>query len=252
MSSEAGTTPRSGAARPGAKLARPVPRKSTTPSSSASAEQVTILIAARPALYREILARQLAGEPDIRISGLARDEGGILSVLKKEAVRVLLLDYEGLSPNAEALLPKLRRASPATRILLLATQSGDETVEHVLRAGASGLVAKQLGFEILVRAIRAVAGGELWANRRVTARTVEHLADTQSREAYAEQLTNRESEIAEAVGRGLRNKDIARRLQISEKTVKTHLNNIFRKLQVDNRFAVGLYVLRLPGGPASA
>ena len=64
------------------------------------------MIAARPALYREILARQLAGEPDIHVSGLARDEGGILSVLKRDSVRVLLLDYEGLSPNAEALLPK--------------------------------------------------------------------------------------------------------------------------------------------------
>ena len=253
MNSETGTTPRHGA-RPGAKLSRPVPRtpKETRPSPSANAETLGILIAARPALYREILARQLAGESDFRISGLARDEDGILSILKRETPRVLLLDSEGLGPHVETLIPKLRRAAPSTRVLLLATHSPDETVEHALRHGASGLVGKQLGFDVLVRAIRAVASGELWANRRVTARTVEHLADTQSREAQAEQLTSRESEIAEAVGRGLRNKDIARRLQISEKTVKTHLNNIFRKLQVDNRFAVGLYVLRLPGGSASA
>ena len=56
-------------------------------------------------------------------------------------------------------------------------------------------------------------------------------------------LTRREQEITHDVGRGLRNKEIARRLNISEKTVKSHLNNIFRKLQVDNRFAVGLYSL---------
>jgi DNA-binding NarL/FixJ family response regulator len=80
---------------------------------------------------------------------------------------------------------------------------------------------------------------------------VEHLAETQSRDGFEEQLTSRESEIAESVGRGLRNKEIARRLQISEKTVKSHLNNIFRKLQVDNRFAVGLYVLSLPSRSAS-
>ena len=220
-------------------------------SPSTHAQPLGILIAARPALYREILARQLAGESDFRIAGLARDEEGIVAVLKKQPARVLLLDYEGLGPHIEALIPRLRRAAPSTRILLLATQSADETVEHVLRVGASGLVGKQLGFEVLVRAIRIVAAGELWANRRVTARTVERLAETHTRDAFAEQLTSRESEIAEAVGRGLRNKDIARRLQISEKTVKTHLNNIFRKLQVDNRFAVGLYVLRLPNGSAS-
>ena len=250
MSSPTGTTPRGGAGRPGAKLSRPSPRppKETTSAtlSETAAEPLAILIAARPALYREILARQLGGESDFRISGQARDEEGILTILNKEKSRILLLDYEGLGPNAEALIPRLRRAAPATRILLLATRSGDETVERVLRTGASGLVAKQLGFDVLVRAIRAVAAGELWANRRVTARTVEHLAETQTRDTFEEQLTSRESEIAEAVGRGLRNKEIARRLQISEKTVKSHLNNIFRKLQVDNRFAVGLYVLSLP------
>jgi DNA-binding NarL/FixJ family response regulator len=231
----------------------PGPRKETIVPSAATrgAGPLTVLIAARPALYREILARQLAGEPDVRIAGQARDEEGILPVLRKDKPRVLLLDYEGVGPNVEALIPRLRRAAPATRILLLATRSDDETVERVLRAGASGLVAKQLGFEVLVRAIRVVADGELWANRRVTARTVEHLAETQRRDSFEEQLTSREAEIAEAVGRGLRNKDIARHLQISEKTVKTHLNNIFRKLQVDNRFAVGLYVLRLPTQPTA-
>ena len=252
MSSQVSPPPRGGAAKPGAKLARPMPRtRPPAPPKAAGVEALAILIAARPALYREVLARQLAGEPDIQIAGLARDEDGILANLKKQPARILLLDYEGLGPNPESMIPRLRRASPSMRILLLATRADDETVERVLCAGASGLVAKQLSFEVLVRAIRAVAGGELWANRRVTARTVEHLAEVQTLDSCAEPLTTRESEIAEAVGRGLRNKDIARRLQISEKTVKTHLNNIFRKLQVDNRFAVGLYVLKLPAGSVS-
>jgi len=215
----------------------------------AAAGPLPILIAARPALYREVLARQLANEPDFRIAGQARDEEGIRSILKKEKPRVLLLDFEGLGPNAEALISRLRREVPAVRFLVLTTRSGDETVERVLRAGGAGLVAKQAGFEALVRAIRAVAAGELWANRRVTARTVEHLVDARGHASFSDQLTARESEIAEAVGRGLRNKEIARRLQISEKTVKSHLNNIFRKLQVDNRFAVGLYGLTLPTMP---
>jgi two-component system, NarL family, response regulator YdfI len=125
----------------------------------------------------------------------------------------------------------------------MATRSTAETVARVLRVGAMGLVGKQLDFATLVRAIRVVAAGELWANRRVTAQTVEHLANGPDRATGEGRLTQREAEIAEAVGRGLRNKDIARRLSISEKTVKSHLNNIFRKLDVDNRFAVGLYAL---------
>ena len=251
MSSGFGTTHRQTGrhARPLGPLPRPRKETPATHQQTGAATPVPILIAARPALYREILARQLANEPDFRIAGQARDEAGIRSILTRDKPRILLLDCEGLGPDVEALISRLRREAPAARILLLATRSSDETLERVLRLGAVGLVAKQLGFEVLVRAIRAVAGGELWANRRVTARTVEHLADGRDRDSLGEHLTARESEIAEAVGRGLRNKEIARRLQIKEKTVKSHLKNIFRKLDVDNRFAVGLYVLNLSRVP---
>jgi len=201
------------------------------------------VVASRPALVREVLARQLGNEPGLDIVGLARDENGICELLGKAKPQVLLLDYEGLGPNSEGMIPRLRRASPATRILVVATRSTDETVERVLRVGAMGLVGKQLGFAALVRAIRVVAAGELWANRRVTAQTVERLASGPNRDSGEGRLTQREAEIAAAVGRGLRNKDIAHELSISEKTVKSHLNNIFRKLEVDNRFAVGLYAL---------
>ncbi len=234
--------------KPGRIPVRPSPRASRIPkpapaSESLPAARVTVVVATRPALVREVLARQLGSEPGLSIVGLARDEDGIGLLLSKERPRVLVLDYEGLGPNSEAMVPRLRRASPSTRILVMATRSTDETVERVLRVGATGLVGKQLGFATLVRAIRVVAAGELWANRRVTAQTVEHLADGGDRSSWEGRLTRREVEVATAVGRGLRNKDIAHRLSISEKTVKSHLNNIFRKLGVDNRFAVGLYAL---------
>jgi two-component system response regulator DegU len=236
------------------KKGRPHPRatarKNRTPrpapaSAALPAGRLTLVVASRPALVREVLARQLSAEPGLSIVGLARDEDGICQLLSTERPRVLLIDYEGLGPNSEGIISRLRRASASTRILVMATRSTDETVERVLRVGAMGLVGKQLGFATLVRAIRVVASGELWANRRVTAQAVEHLAAGPDRGSWDSRLTQRELEIATAVSRGLRNKDIARRLSISEKTVKSHLNNIFRKLGVDNRFAVGLYVLDL-------
>ena len=200
-------------------------------------------MAARPALFCEILSLQLCNEPDFEVVGLARDEDEIRLLLKQKRPGVLLFDYEGLGPGAETAIRRLRRAAPGTRILVLATRSSEETVERVLRAGASGLVGKQQVYATLVRAIRSVAGGELWANRRTTAHVVEHMSDSPGEASV--RLTRREWEITDAVGLGQRNKDIARLLKISEKTVKSHLNNIFRKLQVDNRFAVGLYSLDL-------
>lgn len=209
-----------------------------------------IVIAARPALVCECLSLALESVPGLEVAGHARDEDEARRLVKQVRPTVLLFDYEGLGPSAERAIRRLRRIARGMRILVLATRASDETVERVLRAGASGLVGKQQTFVTLVRAIRAVVVGELWANRRATAHLVEHLAGESERgESAADRLTPREWEITDAVGQGLRNKEVARILRISEKTVKSHLNNIFRKLHVDNRFAVGLYSREL--GPKS-
>ena len=112
---------------------------------------------------------------------------------------------------------------------------------RALGAGASGLVGKQLKFAELVRAIESVAEGEIWGKPSNTARALRNLTEGSPGGSKAD-LTKREYEVADACSRGLRNKEIAKLLHISEKTVKGHLNNIFRKLQVDNRFALALYI----------
>lgn len=135
------------------------------------------------------------------------------------------------------MMGRLRRSEPDTRILVLASRSGDETVERVLRAGASGLVGKHVEFDVLAHAIQMVACGEIWANRRATSLAMASLTGP-SCKAPKSDLTKREQEIADVCSQGLRNKEIASRLNISTKTVKGHLNNIFRKLQIDSRFAL--------------
>jgi DNA-binding NarL/FixJ family response regulator len=220
-----------------------VPRsKAVSGSPSRDRHRVMLAVAAQPALICEILARQLDSEPGLLVVSRANDEDRISKVLKDKKPQVLIFDYEGLGPNAESTVHRLRLAAPATRILVLATRSGDETVERILRAGASGLVGKQAEFGLLVRAIRAVAAGEIWANRRVTSLALETLTGPVTK-APGSELTKREQEIADACSRGLRNKEIALRLNISPKTVKGHLNNIFRKLGVNNRFALGLEIV---------
>ena len=239
--SPAAAPPREGARR----RAWGSPRAAEPPHET-SEETLSVAIAARPALFREILARQLAAEPGLRVLGTARDEAQIIELLAR-VPRVLLFDHESVGPGGMSMLASFRRISPQTRILVLATPQDDETVERMLRAGAAGIVGKRLEFATLVRAIRGVAAGELWANRRAVAQAFEQIAAPAARpwrELGA--LTKRERQITEGVGRGLRNREIARSLNISEKTVKSHLNNIFRKLKVDNRFAVGLYSLELP------
>ena len=210
-----------------------------------SEKRIRLAVAVQPTLFCEVLAGHLDHEQDLQVVGKPSTEDEIVRLLKAESLQVLVFDYEGMGPNSERTIFRLHRLAPATRILVLATRSSQETVVRVLRVGASGLVGKQLDAATVLRAIHALANGELWANRRATADFVEQLADSAGRVPLADgQLTDREWEILAGVGQGLRNKDIARRLSISEKTVKSHLNNVFRKLRVDNRFAAGMYALK--------
>jgi len=153
-----------------------------------------------------------------------------------------LLDYEGLGPNAEGLVSRLRRLAPRVRVLVLARRSGAQTVVSLLRAGAAGLIGKDVDLSVLLNAVRAVAAGEVWADRKAAAEALDQLAAPVRTESEGQvALTRREWEVVEGIGRGLRNRDIARALGISEKTVKTHLNHIFSKLRVESRFALALW-----------
>jgi DNA-binding NarL/FixJ family response regulator len=206
------------------------------------AGRIRLAIATQPALLRDVLSRLLKREADLEVVGDAHDEDRIVELLQEKAPALLLFAYEALGPNSESIIGRLRRVAPRLRILVMATRSADENVERALRAGACGLVGKQLDFETLLRALRAVAAGEIWANRRAQALTLEHLTDFGAGAAEPEgQLTKREQQIADGVARGLRNKEIARQLNISEKTVKSHLNNIFQKLGLEGRFALALF-----------
>lgn len=220
---------------------RELTRKPATPRKGSAGRPVRLVIATQPALLRDALSRLISSEANLQVVGAAGSEDEIVQLLIEATPELVLFDYEALGPNSESIISRLRRSAPGIRILVMATRSTDENVERVLRAGACGLVGKQFDVETLLRAIRAVAAGEVWANRRTTALTLERLTDFSAGVSIPEgQLTTRERQIVDGVTRGQRNKEIARQLSISEKTVKSHLNNIFRKLGIEGRFALAL------------
>jgi DNA-binding NarL/FixJ family response regulator len=203
--------------------------------------RVGVAIATQSPLFRYVLSLCFAGEDAMEVVGEARDEAGIIEILKTRTPDLILFDSETLGPASEGMITRLSRIAPEIRILLIAMRLTDENVEKVLRADACGLVGKQLGYETPLRAVRAVAAGEIWANRRAQALTLEHLTDPGAGAPDPEaQLTKRERQIVDGVARGLRNKEIARELNISEKTVKSHLNSVFQKLGLEGRFALAV------------
>jgi DNA-binding NarL/FixJ family response regulator len=203
---------------------------------------IRVLVATLPALWSEVLGRLLERERDLHVVGRAHSEDQLREAVATHNPHVILFDYEALGPNSEGIIARLRRAAPSARTLVFATGGGDETTIAVLRAGAMGLVGKQLGYPALLAALRAVAAGELWAHRRVTAQAIDQLVSpVLQKQEVPSQLTKREWEVVEGVGKGLRNREIADALGINERTVKSHLNNIFSKTRVSSRFALSLW-----------
>jgi len=202
---------------------------------------IRVLVATPPALWSEVLSLLLERERDLRVVGRAQDENQLRETASRYQPHLILFDYEAFQPDSRGIISRLRQAVPNARTVVLASESDDETTISVLRGGALGLVAKQAGYPALLAAVRAVAAGEFWANRRVAALALDQMVPPAIRRPkLPSQLTRREREVVEGVGRGLRNCEIAQSLGISERTVKSHLNNIFSKKRVSSRYALSL------------
>ncbi len=182
----------------------------------------------------------LASEHDIRVVGEAENGLQALSMAETLKPDVLLLDIRMPEADGLQVLPGLLERSPKTKVLILTGFLDYEFIATALQGGARGYLMKTSKLGELVRAIRAVHAGEIWAERKVLTellegllRRVNHL--TRPRSETREALTEREHDVVQWVIQGMTNKEIATKLNISDKTVKTHLSNIFRKLNVSGR-----------------
>jgi DNA-binding NarL/FixJ family response regulator len=202
-------------------------------------EPITVLIADAHALLRQRLSRSLAQE-DIRVVGEAANGRQVLSGVEALQPHILLLDVRMPKLGGLAGLPKIRAKSPRTKTLFLADFFEEEFIARALQRGAQGCLLKTAPATELVMAVRTTHAGELWAPRQLLSRVVENfrqrideLQGPLSR--MREVLTDREQEVVLWAMQGMTNKEIAAQLGVSAKTVKTHLQNVFRKLKVSRR-----------------
>lgn len=173
--------------------------------------------------------------------------------LPHESLDIILLDIKSFSDQASLqTLPELMKSIGTARILLLTDIEDPEGNLHAVRLGAMGLVHKNESADVLLKAIERVAAGEVWINRAMMARVIggfwnpetvqSHPVNPEASKIAA--LTEREREVVGLIGEGLRNKQIAERLFISEITVRHHLTSIFDKLGVSDRFELAIYSYR--------
>ncbi|MBI3779665.1 MAG: response regulator transcription factor [candidate division NC10 bacterium] len=209
-------------------------------------DRIAVLIVDDHALFREGLVMLLSQETDIHVVGEAADGLQALSLVEILQPDIVLLDVTMPEVGGLEVLHKIRAKCPRTKVLILSGFPEGEFAAEALKRGANGCLSKTLTHKDLVKAIRVTHAGEIWAERRILTEIMEnlrqkvhdlHLPLTEMRE----NLTDREQEVVEWVIQGRTNKEIAAQLGISDKTVKTHLSNVFNKLKVGRRLELLLY-----------
>lgn len=188
------------------------------------------------------LAQLLAGDPEFEVVGLCKDGEEALGVIRKERPQVAVLDVRMPHTDGIGVLRAIAAEQIPTRVVLLTAQITDDEVIQAVRLGVAGMVLKETASRQLLQVVRKVAAGENSLDESVVRRAVDKILRARAGVSQAASvLTNRELEIVRLVATGLRNKQIADQLSITEGTVKIHLHTIFEKLGVSSRVELSNY-----------
>jgi DNA-binding NarL/FixJ family response regulator/signal transduction histidine kinase len=213
-----------------------LPAETAAPAPPAvQAGRTRILIVDDHTVTRAGIRRLLEHYADFEVVGEAADGLEALAEAQDLGPQVVLMDMRMPGMNGLEALRQLRASNPDLRVLMLSAYEQDEDVFESLKAGASGYVLKDIPPDELAQAIRIVARGETLLAPGLTGKLVERLGQLEQGEDPSRMLTAREREVLRALAAGLRNKEIARQLFVSERTVTFHLANIYQKLGVSSR-----------------
>lgn len=214
---------------------------------------IRILIADDHVLLRQGIKKVLDLEPDLEVVEEAAD--GQEALAKTLVVRpdILLLDLNMPILSGIEVTKQLRAAKSETKIIALTIHDDDNYVIEVLRSGAAGYLLKDVEPSMLIKSIHEVYKGDCFVYPEVSeklfgmdqcGRDIGERAEIIWQQRRGERLTAREMDVLRCISKGFNNQEIAQALFVSEKTVKNHLTNIFRKIKVNDRTQALLYVLK--------
>jgi len=208
-------------------------------------ERIRILIVDDHPLIREGLRAVLETQPDMELVGEARD--GNEAVIRAGALKpdVILMDLSLPEKDGLEATRQILYNDPSVRVLVLSNYLDDDKVFNVLKAGAKGYILKETFPQELRQAVRNVYQGKSALDPAIQRKLVDHLSQVASSDSEGDVgLTERELEVLRLMAQGFSNQQIAENLSVADGTVRFHVSNILRKLELENRTQAVLYALQ--------
>jgi len=203
---------------------------------------INLVIADDHPLVLDAMESLFQVEKDLNVVARCVDGEQTLKAVHKHKPDILVLDIRMPEMDGLDVLRELKEKKLSTRVVLFTAEMNQDELAEAVRLGVRGLVLKELQPKLLIQCVRRVHAGELWLEKRSVSSALEKLLQGEAGKLEAAQvLTPREIEIVKQVAVGLRNTEVAKRLFISEGTVKMHLHNIYAKLNLDSRIKLSRY-----------
>jgi DNA-binding NarL/FixJ family response regulator len=216
------------------------------PQAHANSKAVRVMVVDDHDTFRAGLSKLLA-EQGFEVVGRAADGEQALGVAARLVPDVIVMDLSLPGMSGIETTRQLASTVPQSRVLVLTISVSDAHVKDAILAGASGYLLKDASIVEIASGIRAAAAGESVISPRIATKLLDHVRATSidgSDDETGSQLSKREIEILRLMAEGKENKEIAQDLYISPQTVKNHISNILRKLQIENRIQAAVYAVR--------
>lgn len=189
--------------------------------------RITVLCVDDHPIVREGVVSIIEGDPDLQIAGEAETAEGAIAAFLTLQPDVAVIDLKLPDRDGIHVIREIRKNFPKSRFVVLTSAEGDIDIRRALEAGAQAYLIKGMVRTELRQVIKAVYAGQRHVPANIAEKVAAHLNEPV--------LTARELEVLELVAEGLRNKEVATRLAVSEETVKMHLRNVMQKLEVNDR-----------------
>lgn len=209
-------------------------------------QPIRVLLVDDHNLFRSGIKLLLQRQPDFQVVGEAAD--GLEGVKRAKELKpdIVLLDMHMPGLNGREAVQLIHQDQPGGHIVMLTVSEDEDDLAHCLQAGATGYLLKNIDADYLITSLKKIMQGESVISAEMTAKLVARLRKgpaTPAAPSEADKLTPKEREVLSQLAAGLSNKEIARKLDVAESTVKIHLQSILRKLGLSNRVQAAIYAV---------